>query len=76
MPNVPATVRKMGYSEISRKSGLTLGYISLLFRGLRGARMGTLERIAKVLEVPTEDLLKFLLQVQQQRKLKSDPAAA
>ena len=64
MAKVPSPVQdalnQMSYSEIARKSGTTLGYVSLLFRGYRGAKTDTLERLADALGVDLAELHAYL----------------
>ena len=48
--------KKITQAELARKSGLSKTYISLIERGNQGVRVDTLNKIAKALEVPFEEL--------------------
>jgi transcriptional regulator with XRE-family HTH domain len=61
MDRVTQVLKTLNYSEIARKSGTTPGFISMLFRGQRRAKVETLSRIAKVLGVTLDDLHSHLL---------------
>lgn len=60
---VQESLNKMSYSEIARKSGVTFGFCSLLFRGYRSAKVDTLERIADALGVELAELHAYLKSV-------------
>jgi transcriptional regulator with XRE-family HTH domain len=53
---VQDALNRMSYSDIARKSCMTLSFISLLFRGRRHAKAETLSKIAKVLGVTMDEL--------------------
>ena len=57
---VQESLNQMSYSEIARKSGTTFGFISLLFRGYRSAKVDTLERIAEAMGVTLAELHSYL----------------
>lgn len=61
MNKVESALKSTNYSEIARKSGTTPGFVSLLFRGRRRAKVETMAKIAKVLEVTLDDLHGHLL---------------
>jgi transcriptional regulator with XRE-family HTH domain len=63
---VQESLNRMSYSEIARKSGTTFGFISLLFRGYRSAKVDTLERIAGALGVSITELHAYLKAVPKQ----------
>ena len=56
MDSVQKALKTVSYSEVARRTGTTPGYVSLLFRGLRRAKMETLGKMAKALGVSVEDL--------------------
>jgi transcriptional regulator with XRE-family HTH domain len=60
MASLAEVLKRVSYSEIARRSGTTPGYISLLFRGKRSARMETLAKVAKVLGVGVGELHDYL----------------
>jgi transcriptional regulator with XRE-family HTH domain len=63
MNPVQESLNRMSYSEIARKSGTTFGFISLLFRGYRSAKIDTLDRIADALGVELAELHAYLKSV-------------
>lgn len=63
---VQESLSRMSYSEIARKSGVTFGFCSLLFRGYRSAKVDTLERIAGALGVSMAELHAYLKAVPKQ----------
>ncbi len=65
---VQESLNRMSYSEIARKSGTTFGFISLLFRGYRSAKVDTLERIAGALGVTMAELHGYLKAVPKQNE--------
>jgi transcriptional regulator with XRE-family HTH domain len=77
MDNVAAALKATNYSALARQTNTTPGFVSLLFRGLRGARMATIQRLAKELAVTTDDLCRHLSRVQEKRRrsAQSDVAA-
>jgi cyanate lyase len=63
---VQDSLSRMSYSDIARKSGVTFGFCSLLFRGHRSAKVDTLERIAGALGVSITELHAHLKAVPRQ----------
>jgi len=60
MDRVQQALKARYWSEIARATGTTPGFISLLFRGKRSARVVTLGKIAKVLGVSLDELHEYL----------------
>lgn len=64
MDKVATALKVTNYSALARQSGTTPAFVSLLFRGHRGARMVTIQKIARALEVSTDDLCRHLSRAQ------------
>jgi transcriptional regulator with XRE-family HTH domain len=73
MDKVATALKATNYSALARQTGTTPAFISLLFRGLRGARMVTIQKLAKALGVSIGDLCQHL--TKQGRQGKADVAA-
>ncbi len=73
MDPVTQALKAVSYSELARRSGTTPGYISLLFRGKRSARMATMGKVAKALGVTVNDVYNYLERLARRRK---SPTAA
>jgi cyanate lyase len=67
MDKVTTALKGTNYSTLARQTGTTPGFVSLLFRGHRGARMATIQKLAKHLEVSTDDLCRHITQTQKRR---------
>ena len=77
MATLAHVLKTTNYSEIARRTGMTPGYISLLFRGKRGGTLETLGRLSKVLGVEVGELHDHLTRISRQsRKRTTTPAAA
>ena len=63
MDRVTRALKTLNYTEIARKTGTTVGYVSLLFRGKRRAKMETMGKIATAVGVSVEDLHNHLMRV-------------
>jgi transcriptional regulator with XRE-family HTH domain len=57
---IDEALKRLSYSEIARRTKTTAGYISLLFRGERSARVETLHRVATALGVSMDELYDHL----------------
>lgn len=68
MDPVAQALKGLSYSELARRSGTTPGYISLLFRGKRSARMTTMGKVAKALGVTVNDVYNHLERLARRRK--------
>lgn len=64
MDKVATALKATNYSALARQTGTTPGFVSLLFRGQRGARMTTVQKLAKVLAVSTDDLCRHITRAQ------------
>lgn len=64
MSTVASALKATSYSALARQTGTTPGFVSLLFRGRRGARMTTVQKLARCLGVSTDDLCRHITQAQ------------
>jgi transcriptional regulator with XRE-family HTH domain len=75
MDKVATALKATNYSALARQTGTTPGFVSLLFRGLRGARMDTVQKMAKALSVSTDDLCRHISRLQSGKQNQSGVAA-
>lgn len=72
MDRVARVLTTLSYSEIARRSGTTVAFVSRLFRGQRQAKMETLGKIAKALGVTLDDIYTYLGKVPKVQTVKCD----
>ena len=51
---------KLNYSEVARKSGLSVSFISRLMRGKRSPSLSSFVRVAKAINVDANKMLRIL----------------
>ena len=73
MDKVASALKGTNYSEIARRSGTTPGFVSLLFRGQRRAKVETLSKMAKALGVTLDDLHSHILKLASTAGVKGKP---
>ncbi len=73
MDPVSQALKAVSQAELARRVGTTQGYISLLFRGKRSARMETMGKLAKALGVNVNDIYNHLERLRRRKPPTPDP---
>ena len=73
---VKAKLRGVSLTELSRRTGLTQGGVSLILNGHRNATVGSLRKLAAALDVTLDELDTYLRSVTSHPPESPHPAAA